>query len=159
MRRQRLTGLQWALIGVLLFIPCACAFCFFTGLGTVILGALGLGAWVYGEARPAQEVADAFLAALRDETWDVAYALCTPSFQQALGSPDALAERYGGDKRPASWSFNSWRVVTEQGIKRAELGGTLTTIQGERFTFSIELRARSEPAGEVWEVHRFDVTY
>ncbi len=146
----------WALIGGLLVLPlCLCGFCLISGLGATALGVIGLGGLVAAEVRPAQEAADGFLSALRDEQWEAAYARCTPSFQRELGGPGELARQYGGERRPATWSFSSWSVKSENGIRRAELGGTLTVASGERMGFSIELRVRSAGSDEVWEVNAF----
>jgi len=146
----------WALIGGLLVLPlCLCRFCLVSGLGATALGMIGLGGLVMAEARPAQEAAEGFLSALRDGQWEAAYARCTTSFQRELGRPEELAQQDGGERRPASWSFSRWSVKTENGIKRAELGGTLTVASGERLGFSLELRARSTGSDEVWEVHAF----
>ena len=143
----------WAAIGGLVALPmCLCAFCVVSGLGVTLLGTVGL---VAGEVRPAREVAEQFLSALRDERWEDAYARCAPSFQRQLGGPEELARRHGGDRRPVEWSFPRWSVEVKNGIRQAHLEGTLTSASGERFAFSIELRARSVESGEVWEVSAF----
>jgi hypothetical protein len=148
-----LVALRWAVIGGLVALPmCLWAFCVVSGLGVALLGTVGLMA---GEVRPAREVAEQFLSALRDERWEDAYARCAPSFQRRLGGPEELARRHGGDRRPVEWSFPRWSVEVKNGIRQAHLEGTLTTASGERFAFSIELRARSVESGEVWEVSAF----
>jgi hypothetical protein len=46
-------------------------------------------------------------------------------------------------------------VEVKNGVRQAHLEGTLTTASGEKYAFSIELRARSVESGEVWEVSAF----
>ncbi|SNB61813.1 hypothetical protein [Thermoflexus hugenholtzii] len=146
----------WAVIGGLVALPvCLCAFCVISGLGATLLGTVGLVGLIAGEVRPAQEAAEQFLSALRDERWEDAYARCAPSLQRQLGGPEELARRYRGDHRPAEWSFSNWSVEVKNGVRQATLGGTLTTAGGEKFAFSMELRTRTVGSGEVWEVSAF----
>ncbi len=146
----------WAVIGGLVALPvCLCAFCVVSGLGATLLGTVGLVGLIAGEVRPAQEAAEQFLSALRDERWEAAYARCAPSFQRQLGGPEELARRHGGDRRPVQWSFSRRSVEVKNGIRQAHLEGTLTTASGEKYAFSIELRTRAVGSGEAWEIHAF----
>jgi len=146
----------WAVIGGLVVLPvCLCAFCALSGLGVTLLGTLGVAGLIAGEIGPAQEAAEHFLSALRDERWEDAYARCAPSLQSQLGGPEELARRHGGDRRPVQWSFSRRSVEVKDGVRRATLGGTLTTASGERLSFSMELRTRVVGSGEVWEVSAF----
>ena len=74
-----------------------------------------------------------------------------------LGGPEELARRHGGDRRPVQWSFSRRSVEVKDGVRRATLGGTLTTASGERLSFSMELRTRVVGSGEVWEVSAFEI--
>ena len=146
----------WALIGGLVVLPmCLCALCAVSGLGAMVLGGLGIAGLVAREVRPAQEAAEQFLRALRDEQWEAAYARCAPSFREQLGGPEGLARRHGGDRRPVEWSFSRWSVEVKNGVRQAHLEGTLTTASGEKYAFSIELRTRAVGSGEAWEIHAF----
>jgi hypothetical protein len=145
-------------IGALVVLPaCLCTFCAVSGLGATLLGAVGLAGLIAQEVQPAQEAAEQFLSALQDEQWEAAYDRCAPSFRQQLGSPEELARRYGGDRRPVGWSFSRWNVEVQNGVRQVNLGGTLTTVSEEKFALSMELRARAVGSGEIWEVSAFTI--
>ncbi|MCS6963387.1 hypothetical protein [Thermoflexus sp.] len=150
------TSRWWMIaIGLALIGLCGCGLCVGSGGLAVVTAILGAVGWVQAEARPAQAVAEQFLTALREARWEAAYALCAPSFRDELRGPETLAQTYGGARQPAGWSFRSWNVQREDGVRRAQLGGTLTTAGGEALSFEIELvvvRAESE---ETWRVSAF----
>lgn len=122
---------------------------------TILTTFLGTWGWIQAEARPAQEVAEQFLTALREGRWESAYALCAPGFQEELRGPEALAQAYGGAYQPAEWSFRSWRIQRQDGVGHAQLGGTITTASQETYSFEIELVTVRAESGEVWRVRGF----
>ncbi|HXF69047.1 MAG TPA: hypothetical protein VNK89_04520 [Thermoflexus sp.] len=146
----------WWLVGTGLFlgalIACLCVGVFGATILTTFLGTWG---WIQAEARPAQEVAEQFLTALREGRWESAYALCAPGFQEELRGPEALAQAYGGAYQPAEWSFRSWRIQRQDGVGHAQLGGTITTASQETYSFEIELVTVRAESGEVWRVRGF----
>lgn len=129
-RRMATTGSssrtsRWWIIGAgLLLGPlCLCGLCA-SGIGATLLATiLRTIKSVQSEARSAQEAAEQFLSALRDARWESAYAWCAPRFQEELGGPDRLA-RYGGALQPTQWSFHSWNIQSESGVRRAAWGNT-----------------------------------
>ncbi|MCS7252098.1 MAG: hypothetical protein NZ572_06685 [Thermoflexus sp.] len=152
------TSRWWIIpIGLALITLCGCALCVGGGGLAGVTAILGVVGWAQAEARPAQAVAEQFLTALRDARWEAAYALCAPSFQGELKGPETLAQTYSGARQPAGWSFRSWNVQREDGVRRAQLGGTLTTASGEVFSFEIELVVVRTESGETWRVSAFQI--
>lgn len=118
-----------------LCLICACI----AGIGI----ALGVGL-----TQPVRDQGDAFMQALKDSRYPMAYNMCDKDLQSELGSPaglQSLVETNGVS--PESWSFSSSNIENDRGV----ISGTTTLKSGT--TVGIEIIFRR--AGDQWKITSF----
>ena len=120
--------------------------------GTIVLGGsalvVGIVGLVFALTQPLADAGDAFMAALRDERYDVAFALCTPALQREVGSPQGLERRArSGNLRPTTWLFHR----RKGNIGTGRLEGSAALAGGRR----AQVRLLFEQVDGNWKVSAF----
>lgn len=106
----------------------------------VVLAVLALGgifaAVLIFALRPALDASGDFLAALKTEDYDAAYAMLTPPLQDVVGDAETLGSYIREFRlQPESWSFTSQSV--ENNIGRFQ--GTVTLQRGDKQSILVTL--------------------
>jgi hypothetical protein len=95
----------------------------------------------------------AFMTALAEADYPVAFALCHPELQAKIGSASGLEDMLEGDRAlPREWTFTSWKQTSrpEQG-KSARVSGSLTYRDGLPGAVTLELIE----TGDTWQITHF----
>lgn len=124
------------IIGIAFLLVASCA-------GAIVVGVMGM-------TQPVADTAEKFMVALRDEQYQEAFDIGSPSFQREASNPAGL-ERIvkGGNVHPTAWSFSSRNISGDTG----QVEGSATFVGGRTGTVSVMLAK----VGNEWKVTGFNL--
>jgi len=94
-----------------------------------------------------------FMSKLKAGDWAGAYALCTPTLQNDLGSAAGLSKRItDGKVQPVSWTFADFGSVTSKS-QEAQIDGTADFSGGRKGTLRLVL----DRVGAGWQISGFSL--
>lgn len=110
------------------------------GIGTALFLCIGFIVAVFGLTTtllaPASDVTHAFMDALHDDEYEVAFGLFASGLKTELETADNLRSLIvEGDAKPASWTFNNQSVENNSG----RFSGEVTLENGESVPITISL--------------------